>query len=132
MDDPPFCTGPRRAVALTMLEIIQDINKTGLELQDGKASFSKTPAERGRASVAGSVKKIVMHHRPNLVGELDTDYNQGCAWLGDLQVAGMGGFVGFARWETRAGEAWIDEAGISKLLKISRQTVEDEVSRHRY
>ena len=94
MDDPPFCTGPRRAVALTMLEIIQDINKTGLELQDGKASFSKTPAERGRASVAGSVKKIVMHHRPNLVGELDTDYNQGCAWLGDLQVAGMGGFVG--------------------------------------
>ena len=53
------------------MEIIQDINKTGLELQDGKASFSKTPAERGRASVAGSVKKIVMHHRPNLVGELD-------------------------------------------------------------
>ena len=58
-----------------MLEIIQEISKAGLELQGGKrplwASFSKMPAERGRASVAGS------HH-------------QGCAWLGDLQVAGMG------------------------------------------
>ena len=74
-------TGPRRAVALAsfsllfdlasllvrrMLEIIQEISKAGLELQGGKrplwASFSKMPAERGRASVAGSVKRIVVHH----------------------------------------------------------------------
>ena len=155
MDSDPFCTGPRRAVALAnfharqdesasdlrrrMLEIIQEINKASLQLQGGKralwASFSRTPAERGRASVAGSIKKVVMNHRANLVGELDMAYNQGCAWLGDLQVAGMGpraeGSVA-RQVDTRAGEAWIDEVAISKFLKVSRQTIEDEISRHRY
>ena len=76
-----------------------------------------------------------MNHRANLVGELDMAYNQGCAWLGDLQVAGMGpraeGSVA-RQVDTRAGEAWIDEVAISKFLKVSRQTIEDEISRHRY
>eukprot|EP00439_Symbiodinium_sp_Y106_P041235 s4246_g5.t1 len=116
-----------------MLEVIQEINKASLALEGGRrplrASFSKTPAERGRASVAGSIKKIVMNHRSNLASELDTDYNQGSAWLGDAQVAGMGAPpAGSAARvvETRAGAAWVDESGISKFLKISRQTVEDE------
>ena len=76
-----------------------------------------------------------MNHRSNLASELDTDYNQGSAWLGDAQVAGMGAPpAGSAARvvETRAGAAWVDESGISKFLKISRQTVEDEVSQHRF
>lgn len=34
--------------------------------------------------------------------------------------------------ETRAGPAWVDEVGVSKLLRVSRQTIEDEVKAHRF
>ncbi|CAE7428891.1 unnamed protein product [Symbiodinium sp. CCMP2456] len=115
-----------------MLEILQEVNRAELALEGGKrslwSSFSKTPVERGRASVAGSIKKIVMGHRPNLVGELDTDYNQGAAWLGEDMVAGMGpppDGSGSRAIETRAGPAWVNESKVAKFLKISRQTVEE-------
>ena len=102
-DSSPFTTGPRRAVALCnfslrrgeqfpdlrrrMLEVVQEVNKSGLALQGGKrslwCSFSRSPAERGKASVAGCIKKIVANHRANLLPELDLDYNAGSAWLSD-------------------------------------------------
>ena len=153
-DSSPFTTGPRRAVALCnfslrrgeqfpdlrrrMLEVVQEVNKSGLALQGGKrslwCSFSRSPAERGKASVAGCIKKIVANHRANLLPELDLDYNAGSAWLSDSQVAGMGTppSGSSTTLETRAGPAWVDEVGVSKLLRVSRQTIEDEVKAHRF
>eukprot|EP00439_Symbiodinium_sp_Y106_P039857 s5028_g4.t2 len=193
-DSSPFTTGPRRAVALCnfslrrgeqfpdlrrrMLEVVQEVNKSGLALQGGKrslwCSFSRSPAERGKASVAGCIKKIVANHRANLLPELDLDYNAGSAWLSDSQVAGMGtppsgssttletranllpeldlDYNAGSAWlsdsqvagmgtppsgssttlETRAGPAWVDEVRVSKLLRVSRQTIEDEVKAHRF
>ena len=70
-----------------MLEVVQEVNKSSLALQGGKrslwCSFSRSPAERGKASVAGCIKKIVANHRANLLPELDLDYNAGSAWLSD-------------------------------------------------
>ncbi|CAE7223910.1 unnamed protein product [Symbiodinium sp. CCMP2592] len=153
LDSDPFTTGPRRAVALCnftqrssesppelrrrMLELVQEINKADLALQGGRrnlwCSFSRSPAERGRASVAGCVKKIVAHHRATHPSELDLDYAAGAAWMGDMQLAGMGASTvsNTTSIETRAGPAWIDEIGLSKTLKVSRQTIEDEVKQHR-
>ena len=74
------------------LDVVQEINRAELALQGGKrslwASFSRTPAERGRASVAGCIKKVVAHHRPGHLGDLDLDYGAGAAWMGETQLAG--------------------------------------------
>ena len=84
--------------------------------------------------MAGCVKKIVANHRPNQLGELDLDYNAGAAWMGDTQLAGMGpsSSSGTTSLNTRGGAVWVDEVGLAKLLKVSRQTVEDEVRNHRF
>ncbi|CAE7455558.1 unnamed protein product [Symbiodinium sp. CCMP2592] len=155
LDSDPFCTGPRRAVALSnfvvrggenqgdlrkrMLDIVQEVNRAKLTLQGGKrplwASISKTPEERGRAALAGVTKKLVMNHRPGLVSELDLDYAQGAAWIGEYPVAGMGvppEGTKATEIETRGGQAWLDEGTIAKQLKLSLQTVEDEVKGHRW
>ena len=109
-DSDPFCTGARRSVALCqfrqradegtdqprarMLHVIQIINASKVELAGGArplwASFSKTPAERGRASLAAVVRKIILRLREPRLGDLEIEYNTGRTWIRDDQITGMG------------------------------------------
>ena len=110
LDMEPFTTGARRSVALCqfkrrghetdgdtrqrMIQIIQVVNTSKVQLEGSQkpmwATFSKTPEERGRASLAAVVRKAVMRHAPHRVGDLDLEYPTGRTWIRDDQLTGLG------------------------------------------
>ena len=91
LDNEPFCTGARRSVALCnfrwrpsesddeprsrMLRVLQVINASQVALEGAVkplwCSFSKSPEERGRASLAAVVRKVILKFAPNRIQDLD-------------------------------------------------------------
>ena len=156
LDTEPFCTGARRSVALCqfrrregegdeqprgrMLHIIQVIGASKVELAGGArplwASFSKTPAERGRASLASAVRKVILRCKEQRLGDLDIEYTTGRTWIRDDQITGMGeppeGLRQTRRVATRGGEGWIDEKTLSRWVECDLNQVKDIVSEHRF
>ena len=156
MDQQPFTTGPRRSVSLAnfekragedvgdvrkrMLRVLQVINAAKVELEGGArvlwCSFSRSPAERGRAAVAAVVKKALMRHAPGRLPDLDVEYSTGNSWIKDDQLTGMGKpppECHRARvLETKAGEAWLDESTSSKWLEVDRAVVSAIVTEHKF
>ena len=155
-DSDPFCTGARRSVALCqfrqradegtdqprarMLHVIQIINASKVELAGGArplwASFSKAPAERGRASLAAVVRKIILRLREPRLGDLEIEYNTGRTWIRDDQITGMGpppdGLRSVKQVTTRAGDGWIDEKTLSRWVECDVGRVQEIVSEHNF
>ncbi|CAE7029602.1 Pol [Symbiodinium sp. CCMP2592] len=155
LDQRPFTTGPRRSVALCnfmirqgedaggarqrMLKVLQAVNGARVEVEGCAkplwCSFSRSPAERGRAAVAAIVKKVLMTHAPGRACDLDVEFASGIAWIRDDQLSGMGApppECSKARvLETKAGPAWLDESTLAKWLGIDKSVVESMVSSHR-
>ena len=110
LDTIPFTTGARRSVALCqfkrrahetesdlrqrMIRVIQVINTSQVQLEGAArplwASFSKSPEERGRAALAAVVRKAVLRMAPDRMSDLDVEYPNGCTWIKEDQISGMG------------------------------------------
>ncbi|CAE7196595.1 unnamed protein product [Symbiodinium sp. CCMP2592] len=151
LDQQPFTTGPRRSVAMVnfhlrpseregdprqrMMKVLQTVNAGKVQLEGAAktlwCSFSRTPAERGRASVTALIKKTVMRHCPARQDDLDLDYATGCAWVRDDQVAGMGQPPDECRRarvvETKAGVAWVDVSTLAKWVDVEKSPINDPV-----
>ena len=145
-DSAPFTTGPRRSVALCnfqqrsseglgdtrgrMLEIITAVNSAKALLTGGDrplwCSFSRTPEERGKASLPGFTKKVVMAHKPQAKEDLDVEYASGMSWMDDAQLTGMGEgptTEGILKVDTRAGPGWVDLRSLASKAGVSREVV---------
>ncbi|CAE7715728.1 Pol, partial [Symbiodinium sp. CCMP2592] len=155
LDHQPFTTGPRRSVAMAnfslrpaeregdprqrMMKVLQAVNAGKVQLEGAAktlwCSFSRTPAERGRAAVTAVVKKIVMRHCPTRQDDLDLDYAAGSAWVRDDQVSGMGpppDECHRARIvETKAGSGWIDISTLAKWVETDKDVLNALVDEHR-
>ena len=156
LDQQPFCTGARRSVALCtfrrrqgedegmlrerMIGVLQTINSSKVSM-DGAvrplwSSFSKTPAERGRASLAAAVKKTVQRFAPHRAGDLDVEYGTGRSWIKEDQLSGMQDQpreVKEARKvQTRGGEGWIDEKTLSRWVEADIADVRGLLDEHRF
>ncbi|CAE7762198.1 unnamed protein product [Symbiodinium sp. CCMP2592] len=156
LDQAPFTTGPRRSIAMTnfqqrpgesegavrdrMMKVLLTVNNARVELQGGNrpmwCSFSRTPAERGRAAVAALVKKAVMKWAPHRASDLDVEYGVGSAWIREDQVSGMGpppAEVARARvLDTKAGAGWLDVGTLAKWVEVSKDDVNRLVDDHRF
>ena len=156
LDSDPFCTGARCSVALCqfkrrsteesdqprarMMEIIQVVNSSKVTLEGGEralwCSFSKTPEERGRASLAAVVRKAVLRYAPPRMSDLDVEYPTGRTWMKEDQLTGMGQAPPEVRHprviETRAGAAWLDERTLAKWVDRDLSEVQGLISEHRF
>ncbi|CAE7889037.1 unnamed protein product, partial [Symbiodinium necroappetens] len=143
LDAEAFCTGARRSVALCpfkqrpgedhsgprdrMLHIVQVVNSSKVTLEGAArplwATFSKTPAERGRASWATIVRKVVLRCSPARLGDVEVEYLSGRSWIRDDQLSGMGdppAELKNARViTTRAGPGWLDERTLARWVDVS-------------
>ncbi|CAE7340641.1 unnamed protein product, partial [Symbiodinium microadriaticum] len=151
LDMEPFTTGARRSVALCqfkrrghetdgdtrqrMIQIIQVVNTSKVQLEGSQkpmwATFSKTPEERGRASLAAVVRKAVMRHAPHRVGDLDLEYPTGRTWIRDDQLTGLGNPPDEVHQPrlitTKGGTGWLDQKTLAKWLEVDVQTLRDLV-----
>ncbi|CAE7346755.1 unnamed protein product [Symbiodinium microadriaticum] len=141
LDMDPFCTGARRSVALCafkkrpneedmdvrsrMFHVLQTVNSSMVTIEGAPrplwCSVSKSPEERGRASLAAVIRKVVIRLAPHRQQDLDLEYKTGRAWIREDQLCGMKGTpeeeVRSARVvTTKAGEGWIDEKTLSKWV----------------
>ena len=156
LDQEPFCTGARRSVALCnfrrrqgedegmlrdrMLRVLQTINTSKVNMDGATrplwSSFSKTPAERGRASLAAVVRKTVQRFAPQRAGDLDVEYTTGRTWIRDDQLTGMHEQppeVKEARKvQTRGGEGWIDERTLARWVDADVADVRGLIDEHRF
>ncbi|CAE7911667.1 unnamed protein product, partial [Symbiodinium necroappetens] len=135
LDELPFTTGPRRSIALPnfkprqgegpsevrsrMMEVLTAVNGAQAQLVGAEktlwCSFSRSPEERGKASLTGVVKKVVMTHRLGLKEELDLEYANGMSWLGEAQLSGLGEAPHRATVvTTKAGPGWVDVKGLAE------------------
>ncbi|CAE7462659.1 unnamed protein product [Symbiodinium necroappetens] len=153
-DSAPFTTGPRRSVALCnfqpreresasdtrsrMMTIINAVNAAQAHLVGGEkplwCSFSRTPEERGRASIPGFVKKVVMTHKPGAKDDLDLEYSSGMSWMDEAQLSGVGAAPsteGVVKVDTKAGPGWIDLKSLASKAGVTRDVVRQMVDEHR-
>ncbi|CAE7037043.1 unnamed protein product [Symbiodinium sp. CCMP2592] len=150
LDAAPFCTGARRSVALCnfkrrqcedgdeprgrMMHVLQTINSSRVVLEGAEkplwASFSKTPEERGRASLAAAVRKVVQRFQASRMGDLDVEYPTGRTWMKEDQLSGLGdppAEVHHVRTvDTRAGPGWIDERTLSRWVEVNLADVQPD------
>ena len=156
LDQEPFCTGARRSVSLCtfrkragedeghlrdrMLRVLQTINSSKVVL-DGAArplwcAFSKSPAERGRASLATVVRKVVLRFAPNRVSDLDVEYTTGKSWIKEDQLTGLNDQAvvirGVRQVATRGGDGWIDEKTLAKWVETDVGEVRGLIDEHRF
>ena len=154
-DSPPFTTGPRRSVALCnfqprdresasdtrarMMSIISAVNGAQAQLVGGEkplwCSFSRTPEERGRASVPGFVKKVIMTYKPGAKDDLDLEYSSGMSWMDEAQLSGVGmapAGDGVVKVETRAGPGWVDIKQLASKAGVTKDVVDQMVRDHRF
>ena len=156
LDQEPFCTGARRSVALCsfrrrsgedegqlrerMIRILQAVNASKVSLEGAArplwCSFSKSPAERGKASLAAVVKKAVHRFAPNRASDLDIEYPTGRSWIREDQITGMNeqssGVRGARQVTTRGGEGWIDERTLAEWLEADVADVRGLIDEHRF
>eukprot|EP00439_Symbiodinium_sp_Y106_P024539 s2410_g3.t1 len=156
LDNDPFCTGARRSVALCqfkrreteqedqprgrMMEVIQVINNSKVVLEGGDralwCSFSKSPQERGKASLAAAVRKVVQRCAPHRMDDLDVEYHTGRTWIKDDQLSGLGDAPPDApharQIETRAGSGWLDERTLSRWVEKDISEVQGHINEHKF
>ena len=107
VDQPPFCTGPRRSTAMSnfvirdgeneymvrkrMHEIILGLANGAVQIPNsGKrmfATYSKTRSERAVANHAGWIKRTMTSFGSQHAELLDVEYSTGSCWLGDSLVS---------------------------------------------
>ena len=152
-DSAPFATGPRRSVALCnfqqreresagdtrarMMTVINAVNGARAQLVGGEkqlwCSFSRTPEERGKASIPGFVKKVVVTHKPDAKDDLDLEYSSGMSWMDEAQLRGVGAATeGVVKVETRAGPGWIDLKQLAAKAGVTRDVLRQMVDEHRF
>ena len=106
-DEKPFCTGPRRTVALLpfhirahemladakdrMHQVLAGIVASRARISGSSkvmwAGVSKTPAERVRSGHCGLVRKLIGGIDAKFLEQCDHDYTQGSTWMGDTLIA---------------------------------------------
>ena len=151
VDSEPFCTGPRRATALSVFRmrpgentydvrqrmhgIIRALADNDITLPGGRklfATFSKTKAERDIAAHAAWIKRTIHGIAPQAVSKLDIEYATGGVWAGNSFVAsakqppppGIG--AEDLKWdETRGGKHWVHVAGLARELGMSEAVIRD-------
>ena len=156
LDQEPFCTGARRSVSLCafrkrpdedegllrdrMLHVLQTVNASKVQLDGGArplwCAFSKSPAERGRASLATVVRKAVLRFAPARVSDLDVEYTTGRSWIKEDQLTGMSDQTvvirGARTVTTRGGEGWIDERTLAKWVETDVADIRGLIDEHRF
>ncbi|CAE7386117.1 unnamed protein product, partial [Symbiodinium sp. KB8] len=149
-DQEPFCTGARRSVSLCvfrrrqgedeghlrdrMLHILQVINASKVTLEGAArplwCAFSKSPEERGKASLATVVRKAVLRFAPTRISDVDVEYTTGRSWIKEDQLTGMNdqGMVprGVRQVSTRGGDGWIDEKTLAKWVDTEVAEARDQ------
>ena len=130
LDNPAFCTGPRRSTALStfivrpgetdytarkrMHAVILGLANGGVQVPpNGKkmfATYSKSGSERIIASHASWVKRAVATFGQNHLDQLDVEFSTGTCWYGSSMIASA----------TRPSPPGIDEQGM----------IRDEVEGH--
>ena len=156
LDQEPFCTGAHRSVSLCtfrrrtgedegllrdrMLHVLQTVNASKVTLDEAArplwCSFSKSPAERGKASLAAAVRKVVLRFAPTRVSDLDVEYTTGNSWIKADQLSGMSDQFppvrGARQVSTRGGEGWIDEKTLAKWVDTELAEVRGVLDEHRF
>ena len=155
-DQEPFCTGARRSVSLCvfrrrqgedeghlrdrMLHILQVINASKVSLEGAArplwCAFSKSPEERGKASLATVVRKAVLRFAPSRISDVDVEYATGRSWIKEDQLTGMNDHTsvprGVRQVSTRGGDGWIDEKTLAKWVDTDVAEVRGLIDEHRF
>ncbi|CAE7946668.1 unnamed protein product, partial [Symbiodinium sp. KB8] len=121
-----------------MMAVISAVNGAQAQLVGGEkplwCSFSRTPEERGRASVPGFVKKVIMTYKPGAKDDLDLEYSSGMSWMDEAQLSGVGvapSGDGVVKVETRAGPGWVDIKQLASKAGVAKEVVGQMVRDHR-
>ena len=123
-----------------MFHVFQTINSSMVTLEGVPkplwCSVSKSPEERGRASLAAVIRRVVIRLAPHRQQDLDLEYKTGRSWIKEDQPSGMQeapADVHSARVvKTKAGEGWIDEKMLSKWVEARLEDVKGIIDEYNF
>ncbi|CAE7265287.1 lolT1 [Symbiodinium sp. CCMP2592] len=153
-DEAPFCTGPRRSIALMsvplrameteqgrrsrMFKFVSAFQGHEVSSKSGSklwCNFSKSPKERAIAAHASHVKRVVAHFDEEMAaGQLDFEYKTGSVWGPQSMLASalLPHPPGVAAKHLLVDEEtdhkhWIDVSQVAKLVNKTAKQVRDAI-----
>ena len=157
VDEPPFTTGPRRAVALAnikaregesesdrkarMNRLVSAFSKAKLLTSSQRklwAGYSKTKYERDVASHCSWIRRTVASLSDDMLGQLDCEYSSGTVWCGHSLVGSVfrdipaGSEAKDMIVNDRDGaKGWVNFRILSREMGMSEQAVKDALEEHK-
>ena len=157
LDDSPFTTGPRRAVALANIQerkgeteadrksrmhrIVTSFSQSQLLTSSKRklwAGYSKSKYERDVASHCSWIRRTVATLADNQLPMLDCEYSTGTSWLGTSMLASVARDIpaGFEASDmivnNRDGaKGWVNTKLLAKELHLKEKTVREGLESQR-
>ena len=157
LDEAPFTTGPRRAVALAnigrrqgesdadrkgrMHRIVTGFSKANLVTSARRkiwAGYSKTKAERDTAGHCSWIRRVVAALSEDALPLLDCEYGTGTAWLGQSLVSSVmrdippGSEAGDMIVHDKDGiKGWVNIKLLAKEMKVNERKVREGLEAHK-